>query len=227
MSSPSSPQRTGVSLDRATSFPFETMTDHQRRVFRQFLDARRRSQINETEPIWVALFLTNEKPAVALTSLPTPSEDDETPTPAEALIDVFDLRFRKWSEHSFYVTRTAWRLALLPSRTTSENAAAYARRLGCFFGYPQADIEHFIATDPPDTQPKELVTEGVFSPKEIAYTTYLPYRHEDSTDGFERAIDTGKSIRATVNDCATMWELPELAEYAEWLYETAVTECSP
>lgn len=200
------------------------MTDHQREVFTNFIKARKKSQINVQEPIWLALLLAREKPGVALSpiSLP-PWVDTDSPVTSEEVVKTFDLEYKIGERQIVYAARTSWLFNLLSS--TGEYSAR-VRRTGCFFGYPPKAIDHFINNDPPDTSAESFVADGIFRPEEVAYTTYLPYRHDDSIAGYERAIEAGKRIRATVGDLATTWDIDYLNEYATHLYDEAVSEYS-
>lgn len=222
MSTPSSPQRMSIPSDQEMRFPLETLTDHQQDVFTQFLAIRHEDKINICEPIWLALLLVCERPAADITTLTHGADDDESALTAEDVAEAFNLVSDRWSEHGLHVTRTAWRLDLLP--TQGDVSSAYHRRLGCFYGYPEEDVEHFLTTDTSRTMPADLVAEGVFEPEDVAYTTFVPQGHDDSIEGYERAIDAGKTNRSTITDCADAWNLPELDAYADWVYHDALTK---
>lgn len=216
----------GQSLPSAepTTFPLETMTESQRTAFRQFLRARREEWIGLNEPIWLALVLACERPATLLTSVGVypPVRDNISVTVADVAA-AFDLDYYWWSETCLTVARSSWRLDLLP--TPSEFSDAYHRRMGCFFGFPEADIDYFLTGTKGRTKPYDYVEEEVFQPEEVAYVTFVPQVHEDSIAGYERAIAAGKENRDTITDFAEMWELPALEVYAEWMYHEALTDC--
>lgn len=215
----------GMMATQPTTFPLETMTEEQREVFRQYLSARRETEIELREPIWLALLLACERPATELLTLAKPpiSTAPEPSITVEEVVDSFDLVYEKHTSHSIDVARTAWRFDLINS---SEGwSEAHVRRAGCFFGYPPADIEHYLTSEPPDTQPAELVEAGLFRPAEVAFTAFLPQRHDDSIAGYKRAIETGKRIRKTIADLANVWALPELETWTEQLYQDARTDC--
>ncbi len=215
---------------RPTNGVLESMTAHQRWVFEQYLIARYDSRASGHEPLWLALMLGGAKPAASITKFvdPLDPENDTPPSsafPIEVVAQTFDLPYRWWSEHELFVTTTPWRFDLLPATDNRTASTAYHRRLGCFFGYPQADIEYFLSTSSPYLQPGELVAEGLIQAKELAYVTFVPRRHDDSVDGYERAITIGKKNRQLIADCAARWDLPALDAYADCAYHNAVMEC--
>lgn len=215
---------------RPTNDVLESMTAHQRWVFEQYLIARYDSRASSHEPLWLALVLAEAKPAASITTFvdPLDPENDTPPSsafPIEAFAQTFDLPYRWWGEHELFVTTTPWRFDLLPATDNRTASTSYHRRLGCFFGYPQKDIEYFLSTNTPYTCPGELVAEGLLQPEELAYVTFVPRRHDDSVEGYERAIKSGKKNRQIIADCATRWDLPALDAYADLAYHHAVMEC--
>lgn len=215
---------------RPTNGALESMTANQRWVFEQYLIARYDSRASSHEPLWLALVLAGAKPAASITKFVNPldPENDTPPSsafPIEAIAQTFDLPYRWWSEHELFVTTTPWRFDLLPATDNRTASPSYHRRFGCFFGYPRGDIEYFLSTGSPYVRPGELVAEGLLPPEELAYTTFVPRRHDDSIAGYERAIEIGKTNRETIADCAARWDLLALDAYADCAYHHAVMEC--
>lgn len=208
---------------RPITFPLESMAEDQRQVFHRYLAARRKSGIHLHGPIWFALLLSRERPAMELISLSHRGLSDPPPTTNEEVAETFDLVYRSETDHSLTVARTSWRLDILPSH--GEDSDAYHRRQGRFFGYPEVDIDYFINREEARTPPEDLVAQGVFQPEEIAFTTFVPQGYDDSITGYERAIEIGKNNRSTIGTLSHNWDVPALDAYAEWLYQDALTDC--
>lgn len=232
------------------SFPVETMTETQHQKLSQYIAVRQESGVALREPIWLALVIAGDKPACYadcglgssttimdgwacdLSEQAVPAEmeievvplNQMSPTITVAgVLDAFGLAYQELGGTGWYVARTSWRLGLLPT-VRNGSTAAYHRRLGCFFGYTRSDIDYFIATEPPRTQPADLVADGSFDPEEIAYATFIPEIHQKSINRFERAIETGKTIHSRITSLARQWNIPELETLAETVYEEAVTD---
>ncbi len=210
-----------MSIPDRTTFPLETLTEHQREMFRQFITHRKKDQMNIREPIWFALLLAGKRPATEITIFGPPDDPDHPITPEE-IAEAFDLNYQWWADTCLDVARSSWRLDLLPSQ--GEVSEAYHRRLGCFYGYSEEDVEHFLTGGEQRTLPADLVSNGVFSHDEVAYTTFVPQGHDDSIDGYNRAIEMGKTNRSTIEEYADNWGIPELAAYAAWIYHDARTD---
>ncbi len=224
MSSPSSPQRTSIPPDQATTFPVETLTESQQEVFTRYIDAKREAEKGLREPIWFALVLAGRKPAINISIL-SESEDTSTSITAEEIAESFDLIYRKYQE-DIDVVRSSWRLELLPSKKEDVSASSYFRRLGCFYGYPEQDTIYFIENSEWDTSPPNLVEEGIISPNEAAYMVFLPQRYNVS-EQYERAIESGKQIRKTISECSKRWNFSYIDEHTEGVYQRALEECIP
>lgn len=200
-----------------TSFPLEQLTDQQRSVLSEFLRARRESQVDLPEPISFVRLLVRHKPGVVLSPVCLSDVSDYEPSISiEEVLNTFDLEYRCIGER-YVAARTAWRFDFLPD--FDQFSAEKHRRIGVFLGYPDADIEHFIASDPPDTPPTEYLDTGLFEREDLAFTRFVPQRHEDSIEGVERAITTGKEVWTILSRYADQWECPELTEYMRWLYQ--------
>ncbi|UPM45253.1 hypothetical protein [Halocatena salina] len=142
----------------------------------------------------------------------------------EEIAEVFGLYYLESDSDSIFVARTTWRLEFLP--TTCEDTAWYHRRLGCFLGYPQPDIEAFVQGE--HIAPLEVQEESNdhMSPRETAYTTFAPQLHADTDEGRKRAIQIGKENYETVLEYADLWNMPRLGQYAEELFQETVTNQS-
>lgn len=237
-------------------FPIKNLSADQRQTFQTYIEARRDSERALKEPLWFALVLAREKPALLMVPDFTPpqsvswdplsecdlleqvvppdkeitmvSEKDDQPEPPitiDMIATAFDLKYRSF-HGSVCVARTSWLLDLLP---TSKGSTSYHWRLGTVFGYPRADIEYFLSaeTGSPRANRDDIMTAGHFQPDELAYTTFLPQVHEDSIEGYERAIKRGKEIRETVSTLADQWTVPELDSLAKTVYERAMTDWQP
>lgn len=232
------------------SFPLTELTASQRQTYQTYIEARRESDRALKEPLWFALVLTREKPALLMVPDFTPpatdswdplgecelleqvvppdkeitmtSHKDDSPEPPitiEALATAFELEWQAF-RGSMCVARTSWLLDLLP---TSMGSASYHWRLGTIFGYPQAAIEYFLSAET-RAQAAAIEATAHFQPEELAYTTFLPYVHDESIEGYERAIAIGQAMRTTIATLAHQWELPGLETLAADIYERAVTE---
>ncbi len=211
------------SVVHSTIFPFETLSQRQRKVFTQFIDNRVEKEAYLQEPIWLAFVITGKKPAMEIYSLER--EDATVTLTAEDIAETFDLAYQRETEFLLNLARHSWRLELLPKKTMGMSAEAYHRRRGCFFGYPEDELEYFLSTDArSDTEPEDLVAEGIFQPEEVAYTKFIPYRHNDSIGGYKHAIESGKRVRTTIMEIASTWNFDYLNEYTNWFYNKTVTE---
>ncbi|WP_248910048.1 hypothetical protein [Halocatena marina] len=82
------------------------------------------------------------------------------------------------------------------------------------------DIEWFIRTPPAERiSLRTHAGNGEFSPVELAYVDLVPYCHETSIAGYERAIAAGKQIRQRITVLANRWRLPILDALATDHYE--------
>lgn len=232
------------------------LTDPQRNALRRYAELRHESGVALREPLWLALVIAGDKPAtftgkgldtspdvprngwgfeLAEQAVPDDMEIEVIPldetTPDITVADVlneFDLAYQEMGgAEGWYVARTSWRLGLLPTvRKGLKSAEAYHRRLGCFFGYSPDDIAYFTDSEPPRTSAHDLVKAGEFDPEEIAYARFVPEVHGGSIDRYERASETGRTIRERIADLSNKWDLPELDALADTVYEEAISDCS-
>ncbi len=223
MSSVSRTSRPVFVSDQQSQFPLETLSEEQRDVFRRFITIRREDWFNIHQPIWFALVLTRDRPASLISTLETHPESDLPEVSTTELAEVFDLQYRRLSDDDIVVSRTQWRLDMLPTSDTDVNNA-FHRRYGCTLGYPRYDIEKFIENETVTCDwDGSLSLEG-FDKKELAYTTFVPYQPADSADGIKRAITTGKSNRQTIAECANQWRIPALDNFANLIYYDELTK---
>ncbi len=215
MSSPSSLQGTTDSPDRTTTFSLETLTNHQREVFTQYIDAKRETKKGFREPLWLALVLVEEKPATEITYHKSSEMNDGSSSFPKLIAAAFDLAYREHFD-TLNVARSSWRFELLPSTDEGVSTNAYFRRNGCFYGYPEQDVDHFIETFGWDIYPADLSEDGIICPEEAAYMSLLPQRYNVAVH-YERAIKSGKHIRETITDCAKKWDFSYLDAHAEWV----------
>lgn len=204
------------------------MTEAQHRALGQYFERHVESETCRRDPLLLALVLAGDKPAVDYS--PSKWEFPEHPfAPHEGLqelCDVFNLSYRRIGSgvgSDWIVAPSPGRLDLLPSTNRTDRNAAWHRRLGIIFGYPPEAIDYFIESTGGDrTHPEDLVVSERFPPEEIAYTRFVFYRHDDSIEGYERAIKMGKTVRRRISDLADEWELPALDTIAEDAYEDGV-----
>lgn len=224
MSTPSFPQCHSDHQDQ-TAFPLESLTDHQRKVFTEFTNVKKETNSNIREPIWFALVLCGQKPATMISSLESSEREASTFLTPKMIVEAFNLSYHELFDGKFLVTRSPWRLELIPSRMEDISVTAYFRRMGCFFGYPEQDVKHFIETMGWDTHPTELAEEGTIQPEEAAYMMLLPQRY-DVVAHYDRAIASGKHIREIISNCTERWSINRLDEYADWVYHKKLEHCT-
>ncbi len=229
MSALSGLQGTSGTHDHTMQFPLESLTEAQRTTFIEYLEAREETGMNLFDPIWLTLLLVCERPGMMFNTLipPTPvgqEEPSDPPITKEHVTESFGLRYRIADEHALYVSRTNWRLEFLPTNSTFSDA--YHRRMGCFLGYPSVDVEDFIQSDLDWKEPRDFVDDGIFEPEEVVFSKFTPQGQKDTIGGYERAINRGKKNWQTVIDSSMQWELPELKEYANRLYQQSLVDCS-
>ncbi len=209
------------------AFPLERLTDTQREMYRLYLEWCKTVRSPSREPLWLALVLSCERPASQLSLFnrsepekPWLPEPGDPPITVKEVAETFGLVYNHHTDDVINIARTQWRFDMLPSNRNISDA--HHRRWGCFFGYPAADIDHFLTTEPPYLSAFDLVEDGVFTSEEVAYAWLAPQRHEATVEGFERAIDTGKYYEEVITDLATMWNLPELAQWLDDCYQDAI-----
>ncbi|RRJ28650.1 hypothetical protein [Halocatena pleomorpha] len=173
---------------------------------------------DDREPLRLALVLAGEKPGTIVSTEPWERL-------AHSPIDFFDqlelAHGRVAPSSSWYVARDPLRISYLPEKV--HDRPEYHRRLGWFFGYPQAAIDHFIEQDLPDrTRPAEFVAAGRFSARELAFSQFVFHVPIDSVHGYERAIERGKANRDRLLKLADRWELPALEHQTETVYRSLV-----
>lgn len=206
----------------------ENMTETQHRELQHYFKRHVESETCLRGPLMFALVLAGDKPAVDLS--PSDWEFPDHPfVPHEGLkelCDLFDLSYRRIGHgvgHDWIISPSPGRLDFLPSTNQTDRNAAWHHRLGVIFGYPPEAINYFIEhTGREWTHPENLVASGVFTPKEVAYTRFVFYMHDDSTEGYEQAIETGKTVRKHISELAEEWELPSLNTIAEEVYDDAI-----
>lgn len=199
----------------ATEPPLTSISAEQRHALRSYFgNCVENDRAHRSHPLDFALLLAGEKPAC--TMHPSQEEFPDDPFDPAAglrrLCDQFDLAVQKPREVSWwFVAPVDGRLDLLPSGNRCARNAAWHRRLGVVLGYPPPAVEAFLAREE-WTEPNELVRTGHFSPEEIAPAGFVSYRHDDSIEGYERAIRDGKRVRERLDHLAERWDVPELAD---------------
>lgn len=119
---------------------------------------------------------------------------------------------------SWFCARNSDRFNLLLPKAPSEDATVH--QAGEFFGYPKRSVEWFAETPAHERiSPRTRSENGDFPPRELAHVDLLSYLHEDSIEGYERAIEAGKQIRQRLAEVADHWDLPVIDEMVEEHYE--------
>lgn len=198
-------------------------TSTQRQTLAAWLGALHERDERHDFPLALARTLAGDKPACLIQTADFALDAGPFEAVAEALSFVHELgllTMQPQADGPWCAARTRFRLELLPSPGGSNVKAARQRRLGAFFGYPEPDVEWFIETPTHERAgPRERVKTGAFTPAEVAHVDLLPYVHETSIDGYERAIAAGTQIRQRIDALAERWELPVLNEMAEDHYD--------
>ncbi|UPM42304.1 hypothetical protein [Halocatena salina] len=205
----------------------ETLTERQRCELGRYFERHAENDACYRDPLLLALVVAGDKPAAEISA--TEFAFPEHPwTPHRGLIalcELFELSYRRIGQgtgNDWFIAPTDGRLDLLPSSEKADRNRAWHRRLGVVLGYPPEAIDFFIDTDGTErTRPRDLLKRGVFSPEELAYTRFVFYIHDDSINGYERAIETGRAVRARFTELAEMWHLPALAAIADDVFEEA------
>lgn len=205
--------------------PPEDLTNSQRRLLSQFLTLKRETKSNVREPIWFALVLAGEKPGCLISTNQSVEDDSIISFSLKEMIEEFDLVYSDLGG-SLDVARFSWRIEMLPSNHHDLGPEACLRRAGAFYGYPKEDVKHFIDAGPWETYPTDLVEAGTIRPEAAAYMMLLPQRY-DVAEHYDRAIESGKRIRKTMSEQSEQWDLKELDDYADWIYQTALERATP
>lgn len=193
------------------------LTDKQYDALRDFIIRLRGEGECSATPIRLARVLAEDKPATLL-------QDDSL----DSLLDRIGFPYRKVEGiPGWIVSPTEWRLDLLPTaKNKFSQPDAYHRRLGVVFGYPPEAIDYFIQKDGSEPTKFDLVESGAFNADEVAYTRFVCYGYPKTQEKYEHHISTGIEIRRRINQLACEWDMPELDELADDVYndEVAVLE---
>lgn len=195
------------------------LTDEQHYALREYTTQNREVDGKlAVHPISLARVLAHDKPAAYVDTVTGVAPQDNSPADYLAeIIDRIDLPARQGDGSGWIVARTSWRLDLLP--TTESRNNAYHKRCGVVYGYPQEAIEHFINFKEVNVTRCDLARAGVFPADEIAFTVFVPYAHRGSIEKYEEMIEKGKAIRRRITELSRAWDLPELDEHAEEVYQ--------
>lgn len=208
--------------------PITSITDDQRQALRSYFgNCVENGRSHRSHPLDFTLMLIGDKPACTM----HPSEEEFPADPyhpasgLQRLCDRLDLAVQKPREVNWwFVAPTYGRLDLLPSGNRCDRNEAWHKRLGVVLGYPPSAVEAFTeafnAQEPPKDS-EELVAEGHFTAEEIANAGFVSYRHEDSIERYEQAIEEGKRIRDRLEQLANEWNVPELSECVSDRWERA------
>lgn len=202
------------------AYPLESITEHQRKILINYLDAKYKT-VNREEPVSFVRLLICDKPGMVLTPLEMPSAIDYTPKITTTdLVEAFGLTYTECSNGDLYVARSSQWLSLVPN----EQADNFHRKMGVFLGYSQPDIKHYMNSEVNTTLPEDIVTDGMFTAEEVGYTVFLPQRFDDSIEGYKRAIQRGKEIYNHVITFAEEQDISELDQYVRTLYKLTCSE---
>lgn len=195
-------------------------TDEQRKTLATWFSALHQDGRGHEFVIAFTLTLAGDKPALSLdrSDLVTRSGPFFAASDALEFIRGLGLATKEEGEGVWYCTRTPSLFDILPSQTSDGDDSV--RQRGEFFGYPMADVEWIVNTPPGERiEPKSRAENGDFAPEELAHVDLLPYLHEDSIEGYERAIENGTRIRERIDELADHWNLPVIDEMVEEHYE--------
>lgn len=195
-----------------------TLSGEQQEALRGYFDnCLENGRTSRSHPLEFALVLAGDKPAA--TMHPTEDEFPNDPFDPAAglrrLCDVLNVVCRKPRTNWWFVAPVDGRLDLLPSGNRTERNEAWYRRFGVVLGYPPDAIEAFIDARGQWTEPHELVADGHFDADTIADAGFVSYRHDDSIDGYEQAIEQGRALRRRLDELADTWGVPEIDEFVE------------
>ncbi len=178
-----------------------------------------------------ALVLSGDKPAA--TMQPSREEFPDHPWTPQTGLKELCAQLNVVTHHRrelgwWFVAPVEGRLDLLPSSNRTKRSPAWMRRLGVVLGYPPDAIETFLEARGQWTDPHERVAAGEFTPEEMADAGFVVYRHDDSLEGYEWAVRTGRRVRSRLEDLAGEWGVSELNEFVagrrEYLREEAIPE---
>ncbi len=214
-----------------TNSPLKTVTTDQREALRNFFGNCVENDVFDfTDPLMVALVLSGDKPAASI----DPSTDhfpDHRWTPHTGLKELCDtmniVAYKRRDLGWWFVAPVYGRLDLLPSSNRTERSDEWMRRLGVIFGYPSSAIDYFLGAKGEWTEPRERVANGQFSSDEMVDAGFVVYRHDDSVEGYERAIETGRRIRDRLEGLAEEWDVPELATVVSEHQQQLLDEVTP
>lgn len=205
----------------------DTLMPTQRQAFQEWLRVQEEHESFE-DPLTMSLVVAGDKPAMYLQpskwAFDGPRFGGNTDEQFVDLMETLGLTTHQMKEmNGWFVAPVHGRLDLLPSTVRAPTDAAWHRRLGVVLGYPYEAIEFFIDTSGAKrTQPRDLVDNGTFTPEEMAYIQFVFYIHNDSSDGYEQAIEDGKVTRARFTELAKQWDLPVIESLAAAFYQLAV-----
>lgn len=211
--------------------PITTITNDDHRALRKYLEnCVENERFEFEEPLMFVLVLSGDKPAA--TMQPSREQFPDYPwtpqTGLKQLCDQLDVVAHHRRELGWwFVAPVDGRLDLLPSSNRTERSDAWIRRLGVVLGYPPNAIEMFLNRNGEWTEPHELVADGQFSSEKMADAGFVVYRHDDSVEGYEWAIQAGKHIRLRLEELADKWDLPELNEFVDGHWEFLRDEAIP
>lgn len=208
------------------SIPSLTTTQH--RLLTDYIERHKDAETYSMNPIHLARVLAGDRPAAALTPLPeidVPDEYDDVDEYVPTMVDEMGLFHRTVGDFfDVYVSQSYSRLDLLP--TVKVINSAFHKRLGVVLGYPSDAIERFIK-DSVSVTWMDLIRADIFTPETVAFTVFVPFSlYEQSMKTYNEAIDCGKKIKQRIHEYANAWEMKELHEYVDAVYDDAVNSYS-
>lgn len=199
--------------------PNGAITETQRDTLREWFQALYDRHDRYDFAFCFARVLAGDKPAtllqrgtLAVSSGPFAHAADD----ALAFVHELGLSTEELDDDLWYCARSRDHLERLPSAESESEDSI--RTMGAFFGYPEPDVEFFINTPHYERIGARERTDE-FDPVELASADFCPYIHDDSIEGFERAIEAGTQIRDRIAVLAEHWELPVLDAMAVDHYE--------
>lgn len=192
------------------------LTNEQQHSLGVYIAEYQRDETFSLNPLKVARVLSGNKRGAYISAI----REDRDGNPGEYLPPLFaalELPARKIDGiDGWNIAQTEWRLDHLLTEQTFTDA--YHRRCGVFYDYPCEAIKDFIDTTIKVTN-RDLVRAGVFDASEMAYLAFVPYTYHNSIEKCKLMVREGKKIRHRYSELAIMWDVPELENYADAIYQ--------
>lgn len=205
------------------SAPTPAITDTQHRLLTDYIQRHNDAGTYSMNPIHLARVLAGDRPAGALTPLhdiDVPDEYDDVDEYVPELAEQMGLYHRTIGEYfDVYVSFSSRRLDLLPTVKVMNDA--FHKRLGVVLGYPPSAVDRFLEESVSVTW-MDMVRAEIFDPEDVAFTVFVPYAYHGSLSKYRELIDVGKDIKQRMHHRARMWDMDNLNEYVDDVYDDAI-----